>query len=200
MASVKIPPAFEDETSYENWTQDVEAWQYCTDLAAAKQAPALFLSLSLTVREGVRSLKMEDLAKDDGVKLLTKTLDKIYKKDNNTLAFLTFKEFYSFKRVSGMSMTDFFSRYEFLYNRLIKYKIDLPAGVQAFLLLNAANISEDKEGLARTTCGTLNYDEMKETLKKIFGDVASSENGAPAIKTEPESVNIVNRGYNRYNS
>ena len=199
MASVKIPPAFEDETSYENWTQDVEAWQYCTDLAAAKQAPALFLSLSLTVREGVRSLKMEDLAKDDGVKLLTKTLDKIYKKDNNTLAFLTFKEFYSFKRVSGMSMTDFFSRYEFLYNRLIKYKIDLPAGVQAFLLLNAANISEDKEGLARTTCGTLNYDEMKETLKKIFGDVASSENGAPAIKTEPESVNIVNRGYNRNN-
>ena len=199
MASVKIPPAFEDETSYENWIQDVEAWQYCTDLPAAKQAPALFLSLSLTVREGVRSLKMEELAKDDGVKLLTKTLDKIYKKDNNTLAFLTFKEFYSFKRSSGMSLTDFFSRYEFLYNRLIKFKIDLPAGVQAFLLLNACNISEEKESLARTTCGALTYDEMKETLKKIFGDVASSESSAPAIKTEPESVNIVNRGYNKNN-
>ena len=194
MSSFKNPPVFDDKTSYEDWKQDVDAWTYCTDLTKDRQGPALFLSLSLTVRESVRSLKMADLAKEAGAQLLLDTLDSIYKTDENTRAFLTFKEFYSFRRPSGMSICDFLSRYEFLYNKLIKYKIVLPEGVQCFFLLTASNISEDNEKIARTTCADLTYNAMKETIKKLFGDMHSSEGCTPAIKSEPESVQFV-RGY-----
>ena len=95
MATIKSPPVFDENTTYDNWIQDVSAWQYCTDLKKDQQAPALFLSLSLTVREGVRCLKMPELATEGGVNLLIKTLDGIYKQDANTQAFLTFKEFYA---------------------------------------------------------------------------------------------------------
>ena len=37
----------------------------------------------------------------------------------------------------------------------------LPDGVLAFMALNAANISDESEKLARATVGELNYNSMK---------------------------------------
>ena len=66
------------------------------------------------------------------------------------------------------------------------YKMDLPEGVQAFFLLNAANMTEENEKLARTTAGKLTYSNMKETIMRIFGDpgAVGDEVKAPAIKEE----------------
>ena len=46
----------------------------------------------------------------------------------------------------------------------------LQEGVKVFFLLNAANVSEDNEKLARATVGDLNYDNMKAKIQTIFGD------------------------------
>ena len=72
-------------------------------------------------------------------------------------------------------------------HKLKQFDIKLPEGVQAFLLPNAVNISEDNEKLARATVGELTYENMKAKIQKIFGDSAASEGsgGAPAVKSEP---------------
>ena len=69
---------------------------------------------------------------------------------------------------------------------MTQYKIDIPEGMQAFYLLNAANMTEENEKLTRTTAGKLTYSNMKETMMRIFGDPGSvgDEIKAPAIKKE----------------
>ena len=108
-------------------------------------------------------------------------------KDQNTRADLAFKEFYDYRRPAGVTITDFIARFEYLYHKLKQFDMKLPEGVQAFFLLNAANISEDNKTLARATVGEITYENMKAKIQKIFGDHAASEGsgGAPAVKSEP---------------
>lgn len=112
------------------------------------------------------------------------------------MAYMSFKEFYSYKMAAGVNINEYLVRYEFLYQKLQKFGITLPKGVQAFFVLNAANVSEENEKLARTTCSSLTYATMKDTLKKVFSDISSTEcKTIPAIKEEVETVN-----FNRYRS
>ena len=58
------------------------------------------------------------------------------------------------------------------------------------------NVSEENKKLARTTCVTLTYTAVKETLKKVFSDNLSTEHKTvPAVKEEVETVK-----FNRYGS
>ena len=66
-------------------------------------------------------------------------------KDQNTRAYLAFKEFYDYHRLAGVSIIDFIVRFEYLYHKLKQFDMKLPEGVQVVFLLNAANISEDNE-------------------------------------------------------
>ena len=50
----------------------------------------------------------------------------------------------------------------------------LPEEVNAFFLLNAANVSEETEKLAQATVGDLIYDNMKTKIQNIFGDPNAS--------------------------
>lgn len=199
MSSLETPPALTDEDCYTEWLQDVSMWAHVTKLPKTKHGPAVFLSLSSKIRECVRSLAEADLVKDTGLKTLTDELDRFFKLDENTRAFMCFKEFYSYKRQSGTTINDFMVKYEYLYQKLVKFKIELPEGVQAFFLLQAANVSEENEKLARTTCLDMTYKHMKEAIRKMFGDSTTTEGAAPAVKSEPESVNASFRGNFRGN-
>ena len=135
----------------------------------------------------MRELTPEVIGGDDGVKKIVEKLDKHFMKDQNTRAYLAFKEFYDYRRPAGVNITDFIVRFEYLYHKLKQVDMKLPEGLQDFFLLNAANISEDNEKLARATVGELTYENMKAKIQKMFGDPAASEGsgGAPAVKSEP---------------
>ena len=184
---LKTPPVLADEDGYGEWLNDVKIWQLFTDLEKKKQGPALYLTLSGRARECVRELTPEVIGGDDGVQKIIEKLDKLFMKDQNTHAYLAFKEFYDYRRPAGVSITDFIVRFKYLCHKLKQFDMKLPEGVQAFFLLNAANISEDNEKLARATVGELTYENMKAKIQKIFGDPAASEGsgGAPAVKSEP---------------
>ena len=148
--------------------------------------PAVYLTLTGRAREAVRDLKPADIGKETGLDEIIVTLDAVYLKDENTRAYVAFKEFYEFKRASGENFSEFIVKYEHLYHKLTQYKMDLPEGVQAFFLLNAANMTEENEKLARTTAGKLTFSNMKETIMRIFGDpgAVGDEVKAAAIKEE----------------
>ena len=77
-------------------------------------------------------------------------------------------------------------KFEQLYHNLTKNDMKLPEGVRAIFVLNAANISEENEILARATVGDLTYDNMKSTIMKIFGDPSVTDDlqRIPAVKNE----------------
>lgn len=62
----------------------------------------------------------------------------------------------------------------------------LPEGVRAFFVLNAANLSEENEKLARATVGDLTYDNTKSIIMKNFGDTSATNDNQliPAVKNE----------------
>ena len=189
MRSLKTPPALTKDSVYSDWVQDVEMWESFTDVAQAKRGPAVYLSLKGKVRECVRELGKEVIAADDGVKKIIEKLDKLFKQDKVTLQYQAFKEFHKYKRSAGMSMTDFIAHFELLYHRMKQNGLTLPDGIHAMFLLEASNITEEDERLARATITNLTYDDMKEKIIKMFSEAQGSGPSigsvAPPVKQEP---------------
>ena len=64
----------------------------------------------------------------------------------------------------------------------------LPEAFRAYMLLDAANIPEENEKLARATLDYRTYDNMKAKLLRIFGDNSDVNERAPEVKIEPADV------------
>ena len=187
-ANKKMPPVLQDDTCYQSWTRDLKIWKMFTDLPAAKQGPAVYLSLTGKAKDAVADVPVEDIGKDDGVNQLVAKLDEVYLKDKNTLAYLAFKAFYNFRRTAGMSIPTFVVDFEKYYNEMKRYEMKLPDGVLGFMLLTAANIPEEGERLARATVLDVGYDAMKAKLLNIFSEANTPGEATPEIKVEPNDT------------
>ena len=137
MSQIEAPPVFNEEEDYLNWKNDLEVWKLFTETKKRKMRPAVYSTLTGCAREAVRDLKPTDIGKETGLDEIIAKLDAVYLKDENTRAYVAFKEFYEFKRAIGEHFSEFIVKYEHLYHRLTQYKMDQPEGVQAFFLLNA---------------------------------------------------------------
>ena len=71
--------------------------------------PAVYLTLTGRAREAVRDLKPADIGKETGLDEIIVKLDAVYLKDENTHAYVAFKEFYEFKRASGENFSELHS-------------------------------------------------------------------------------------------
>ena len=49
-------------------------------------------------------------------------------------------------------------------------------------------MSEENERLARTTCGELNYANMKDKVMKIFGDFTTTGTDHPSLPIKQEAM------------
>ena len=94
---------------------------------------------------------------ENGFELICQKLDAVYRENKNYRTFSAFKTFYEYRRPVDTSIKDFIITYESLYHKLDEYNMQLPEGVQAFFILNAANIDDESERLARVTCPELVY-------------------------------------------
>ena len=72
-----------------------------------------------------------------------------------------------------MTVSDYIIEFEHLYIKAKQHKMELPDGVLAYRVLNSANISSHHKQLVRATLPELNYQSMKDQLKKIFSDPTS---------------------------
>ena len=182
---LKAPPVFSEDDDYLSWKNDITVWQMFTDLDKKKQGFAVYLAMTGRAREAVREIPTRELGADDGLTKIIQKLDSLFLKDESTRAYISFKEFHHFKRSSGEHFADFIIKFEKLYNKLVKHDMSLPEAVKAYFLLNAANMSEENEKLARTTCGVLDYTHMKNTIMKIFGDPCGGSEGNSNVEPLP---------------
>ena len=205
MSNIKNPPIFhpEEDDDYLSWKNDISIWKSYTDLAENKLGAAIYLSLKGKARQVVRDLNPEHIGRAGGFELILGKLDSVFLQDEATLAYCAFKDFYEYKRSVGDNFSQFIVEHEQKYQKLIKYKMELPEGVRAFFLLKSANLTEESEKLARATA-ELNYEDMRDKVMKIFGDpgVLTERDRVPEVKEEVlygynSSKRAASRGYYR---
>ena len=194
----RIPPVFSESKPYNRWVDEIKVWQSVTDLEEKKQAPAIALSFpeESSVRDKVFSeLGVDNLNVDNGVDVLIRFLDKIYKKDELSSAYETYTKFDRFKKSPQMSMEDYLINFDKLYNQTKKYTMTLPEAVLSFKLLEGANLPHKDRQLVLTgvdySDATHLYKQMTQSLKKFFGKQSLPESESDnnlsdsAIKVEP---------------
>lgn len=166
----KVPPPFDEKTSYESWKNEIEIWRLVTDLDKKKQALAVTLSLSGRARESALEIAAEHLNVDTGMSVLLDKLDSVFLKEEKDRQYEAYTEFDRIDRRGDTSMMDYIIEFERRYNKLRKFKMELPDAVLAFKLLDTAGLNVKDKQLALTACSTVTFDNMKSALKRIFGD------------------------------
>ena len=169
MSKLKAPPQFNPgEDNYEEFKKELRIWDSFTDLDKKKRGPAVYLSLDKKSKQAVSQLTPENLSEEDGLQQIIQKLDDVYLADKTTRAYAAFQKFYKCRRDSGETFEAFLVRFEDLYNGMAEYEMSLPDAIKAFFLLNAANLAEETEQLARAT-SELTYRSMLTQIKKICG-------------------------------
>ena len=85
-------------------------------------------------------------------------------------------DYVEYRRSSDQKFSSFVVEYEKRYRKVKRYKLDLPTGVQAFFLLQEANLAPDLEKLVRTTA-TLVYGDVKEKIQKLLIHSCGKDSG-----------------------
>lgn len=208
----KQPPKFDEKgMTYEQWKNEVSIWELVTDIEPKKRALAIALTLTGKAKETALEVEVKVLNAEDGVKKLVGKLDTVLKKHDSDADYEAYTAFDSFRRSSGMKMSDYIYDFENKYSVCKKRKMELPSAVMAFKLLDNAGLSDTEKQLAMTACGEVSFDNMKNALKRIFversfgSDSCSASAGAsaePSIKVEPQEAFFTQQrsGPRRYNS
>ena len=72
-----------------------------------------------------------------------------------------------------MSIVDYVIKFEQLYNEAKNYQMEIHDGVLSYRLLNNANLSEADKQLIKATITKMEYNNMKEQLKRVFTNTDS---------------------------
>ena len=188
VTNYKAPPLLKEHANYELWKKEIKLWKTFTDLDAKKQGPAICLSLTGKAREAALELSVENLNSDTGVVQLLAKLDELYLKDKDQLAYAAYDSFENFKRAPDMSIKDYLITFERLHHKILQYNIKLPEPVLAYRVLKTANISPEKEQLARATITELKYEAMKKQILKIFDETCLTKSSSPPVEVKVEDA------------
>ena len=174
--SNKVPPKFENELDCENWKKDIDIWCELTELAEEKRALAVHLSLSGKTRMALSELTLSELKNKDGIKKLIEKLDELFLPDQGRRQLTAFNDLYNLRRKEE-DMTDFISEFEHKYYRYKQEEMDLPESVMAFMLLASCDLSGKDTQLVMSAISKVAYDNVKNTLKRVFGQNVCCQRG-----------------------
>ena len=183
MASEKLigPPAFDENScTWREYKKEVLVWQSFTNLPAARQGPALWMTLKGKAKEAVKDMELESIKSDTGIDEMIQKLDEVFRTDDNQAAYLAYRDFETYVRPTEMSMQDFIVKFESLNNEIKKYNMLLPEGVLAYRFLHTANLRDDEVKLCRATISEFKYKDMKAKILSLFGDKV--QDNVPSIK------------------
>ena len=136
------------------------------------------------MQETVLELQQDKICSDEGLIHVLAKLDNLYLKDTTLQKYKALENFEAYRRPASLPINDFIHEFEKLHHKITSHGSVISEDVLAFRLLKAANLSAPDEKLAKGTAD-LNYDSMKNQLKKLFSESNSLE--STSIKFE-ESI------------
>ena len=78
--------------------------------------------------------------------------------------------------------------FERLAHKILQYNIKLPELLLAYRVLKSANISPEKEQLARAIITELKHEAMKKQISKIFDETCLTKNSSPPVDVKVEDA------------
>ena len=193
---MKIKPPEYKSGHYERYRIELEAWREITDLEKEKQGIAIALTLpedEERIREKVfDELSIADLKGEDGLDKLLTFMDKKLKKDDLADSWEKFSVFEEYER-KEQAITEYISKFDQNYNKILKKGMALPSEILAFKLLKQANLGSEERLLVLTGMDYKNkkelYEQAKLSLKKFKGDqVTEFSNGVKTANLESVCV------------
>ena len=124
------------------------------------------MTLTGEAREAILKMDIEKLTEKSGVNNLMAELDKIYLKDESSQVYEAYETFEKFVRPSGMSISDYFIKFEQFYFKAKSFHMEILHGVLTYRLLNTANLTNDQKQLVKATVSNMDHQIMKDQLKR----------------------------------
>ena len=123
---------------------------------------------------------------DDGVDVLIKQLDAVFKKEAIDEAYSPFE---SYKRKPEETVSDYIIEFEHRYSKAKKFEMALPDSVLAYKLLEGAWLSHKERKLVLTAVNKLEFSAIKSALKRIYsqqGSIGSATNLSLKVNIKEE--------------
>ena len=197
MSSVlKVPPVFrEDEMDYDQWKKDLELWTHITELSKENIAIAIHLGLSGRARQASSEISVADMKSVSGLQILLKKLDRVFLQDENWKCFNNYLAFENYRRDESISIDNFLSEFDLRHYKLKECGVELPDAVVACRLIKSCNLSEMHFQLALSTTPKMTFEDMRNTLKKLFAEcgnkiacVTNNPNTTVKVENAPAPV------------
>ena len=190
------PPTFIDENKpFEIYEKDLRRWSRLTTLDKKLQAEMVVYKLEghkSGIKEKINTQIGDSLEEsEEGLEILLKFLEGIYKKDSMADAWMKYSNFEKFRRTEAGDIKEFIAEFENQYHLLKNAGCEYGDMIRAFKILDAAQLTDVdqkfvltgvryKEGLEE---GSL-FEQMKESLKKFSGrGVVTKESSVSSIET-----------------
>ena len=183
--SIRDPPVMTEP--YEDWKNEVYAWSCYVEEKTPlnKQGIALFLSLEGDARKAAAKVSLDDMKKDEGLKLVLDELDKFFLRDKDRAGFLAYDKFNTYRRPEGMSIKEFLMKFELLLNTCTTHGVELSEKIVAHQMLQSVNILTSKKELVMTTLDKFTPEGMRNQILKLF-----CEEEVPSIANQISEMNI----------
>ena len=171
--SYRNPPPLTDGMSYDTWTKELKIWQAVTDLEPEKQAPAVALTLPGTFREVAVGIPLEKLQGATGMTELLKVMDENFKKESVDTSFEAYREFEAVRGTKS-NVIGYIQEFERKYNKIKALKMVYPDEVLGCKMLDNSGLDKLEKQMLLTSVKTLNVDEIKAAMRRIFGSVVGN--------------------------
>ena len=111
-----------------------------------------------------------NIASENGVDVLINHLKRLYKKDSAVTKYQALEAFEMFRQPCDMSIQIFLNELEKRLYKTVSYGTEMSEDILAYRLMKSANLSNEHEQLIKATLPELQYDSMKDQLKKTFSN------------------------------
>ena len=187
-------PVMKQDQPFEDWRKELHIWELTNTSLKVEpniQAGILFESLEGKQRQTVLSeLSVKDIASDDGVQNIVKTLSFFYSGNETQNGFTAIDNLLNYKRPTNLSLDEFIVEFNLIINKVRASGAVLSESMLGYTLLNAANLSEDRRSMVRATCNEITYKTVKSQIEKVgIGSIAgNSSKYASDTKVKVEQV------------
>ena len=150
---------------------EIKMWEIVTSVDKKERAIIVLLDAlerNVKAQKAAQDLRAEKLNMTDGMNILLNKLE-VFKSEKVDEAYNAYSKFITFQKHSQMTMTDYIVVYEHLYCAMVEHDMKLLDNVQAFKLLDGANLSEDDRKLVLALANDIKLQIMQSALKRLFG-------------------------------
>ena len=190
-------PTMSPSGGYAQWKKAITFWKHATEVPDEKRGFKVALSLSGRAKEIAFKVPEAELAKETGLATLIAALDKVFLGSKVESVFVAVENLEEFKRDKDMSISTYIMEFIRLKDIVFSETEEREAtqdSILAFRLLKQANLTQTEQQLVRATITALTFENMVETLKKIYGErflpvgeaSEASSSKAPAVKIKEE--------------